>query len=256
MGLPWARQTKCLAVGPLVSSPPSAFAGPGHSSPRTWAPGGEKRLPEPWVPRRPALGRAGPPPLTPAASPRVGSTEAVTTAQLLRQRSRQIVSDAQQGKTPVATRAKAQKKQLGINPLHSRIALYFRTLRDQTAFQAFIIGVIFLAGVLVGINTYDVRNEEVTFAIRYVPALGASARWPRRDLGTPRNGQPPRRGRRGHLYRRGLRQAPGGGQGALALLPGPVSARPQPRRGHQEGHSGRHALTALPAGGTCSISAS
>lgn len=60
----------------------------------------------------------------------------------------------------------AQKKRLGLTPFHTRIALYFRTLRDQTAFQAFIIGVIFLAGVLVGVNTYDVQSESVKLAIR------------------------------------------------------------------------------------------
>lgn len=44
---------------------------------------------------------------------------------------------------------------------HDKCAKQFRTLRDKKWFQTSIILVIFLAGILVGIQTYDIQDDSV-----------------------------------------------------------------------------------------------
>lgn len=43
-------------------------------------------------------------------------------------------------------------------------------VRDHSLFQGFIIAVIFLAGLLVGLQTYNLRDETALFVIACVPA--------------------------------------------------------------------------------------
>lgn len=47
------------------------------------------------------------------------------------------------------------------NNTHDKCSKWFRTLRDKKWFQTSIIIVIFLAGILVGIQTYDIQDESV-----------------------------------------------------------------------------------------------
>lgn len=44
---------------------------------------------------------------------------------------------------------------------HDQVAKMFRTLRDKKWFQTSIIIVIFLAGILVGIQTYDIQDPGI-----------------------------------------------------------------------------------------------
>lgn len=45
------------------------------------------------------------------------------------------------------------------NETHDKIAKWFAKLRDAKWFQTSIIGVIFLAGILVGIQTYPITDQ-------------------------------------------------------------------------------------------------
>ena len=58
---------------------------------------------------------------------------------------------------------------------HDRIAKMFRWLRDEKWFQTSIIIVIFVAGILVGIQTYDIQDPDIISVTEYV-ALPARTR--------------------------------------------------------------------------------
>ena len=56
----------------------------------------------------------------------------------------------------------------GGNRHHDKVSKWFRSLRDEKWFQTSIIGVIFMAGILVGIQTYDIQDQAVIDVTEYV----------------------------------------------------------------------------------------
>lgn len=65
------------------------------------------------------------------------------------------------------------------NELSSRIAKFFKyEVRDKGWFKGFIIGIIFLAGVLVGVQTYDMTDESALQIIGYAALAQAVGRTP------------------------------------------------------------------------------
>ena len=53
---------------------------------------------------------------------------------------------------------------------HDAVAKKFRDLRDKKWFQTSIIAVIFLAGILVGIQTYNIQDASVISTTEYAAA--------------------------------------------------------------------------------------
>lgn len=55
------------------------------------------------------------------------------------------------------------------NQLHSDVSKFFKyRIRDKKWFQTFIIMVIFVAGILVGVQTYDIQDQDYLDVIGYV----------------------------------------------------------------------------------------
>lgn len=71
------------------------------------------------------------------------------------------------------TRVSENEVPVGFSQLHTELACMMADVRDHKLFQGFIIATIFLAGLLVGLQTYDLHDEAAIFVIACVSLLGA-----------------------------------------------------------------------------------